>query len=379
MDSESVDYMAKSLARAIFDDTATNRYTVNFQVTPTRMFTVVMEDIGEYWEGLRQVTNYQLSSLQDVIAGSIDYLRREGRASTVNDLNRIGDFSTGYAYIKGLIWNSEPKLGMNTELCTCGSAATTRRAVDNATSLELPVSVELEARRISGKTDASLTPATNGGLPSIGYILQAIENGGARFEYFHWFRYGAGGRGQQIELEVAYLAGTGPDNLDPKLQQSSNHRFIVMHIHFRRTKQGFGIQQINFRHGTELRRMRGGSDPIYRVYRPAIENSAPTRVLECPTVPWCPLVTADPPQKQLDEFLKTLKRVIAMIPQDLLSGDRSKNVSPPSQANLATGNWEEGAPVQSTYGAEYQPYNPASGKLTAKNKFISTKWWDSTS
>jgi hypothetical protein len=201
MDSESVDYMAKSLARAIFDDTATNRYTVNFQVTPTRMFTVVMEDIGEYWEGLRQVTNYQLSSLQDVIAGSIDYLRREGRASTVNDLNRIGDFSTGYAYIKGLIWNSEPKLGMNTELCTCGSAATTRRAVDNATSLELPVSVELEARRISGKTDASLTPATNGGLPSIGYILQAIENGGARFEYFHWFRYGAGGRGQQIELE----------------------------------------------------------------------------------------------------------------------------------------------------------------------------------
>jgi hypothetical protein len=112
-----------------------------------------------------------------------------------------------------------------------------------------------------------------------------------------------------------------------------------------------------------------------------------------------------------------------MIPQDLLSGDRSKNVSPPSQANLATGNWEEGAPVQSTYGAEYQPYNrectptptqainyqappsppprlplssflvsnstltdglsagtlAASGKLTAKNKFISTKWWDSTS
>lgn len=201
IDSESVNWMARNLATAVFADTFVNRYTVDYQVTPTRVFTVVLEDIGEDWDGLRQINNYQLSSLQDVIAGSIDYLAREGVVSSVNDLNRIGDYSTGYAYIKGLIWNSEPLTAMNTNLCNCGSPATTRRAVGNATSLELPVSQELWARRISGLTNPDLTPAKNNGLPSIGYVLKAIQSGGARLEYYHWFRYAGGGKGEQIELE----------------------------------------------------------------------------------------------------------------------------------------------------------------------------------
>lgn len=62
---------------------------------------------------------------------------------------------------------------------------------------------------------------------------------------------------------MVFLAGTGPNNLDRNLQQDPNNdRFIVMHIHFRRKNKNFGIRQINFRHGTELRKVRGGSNPI---------------------------------------------------------------------------------------------------------------------
>ncbi|KAJ5683271.1 hypothetical protein N7462_006436 [Penicillium macrosclerotiorum] len=207
IDSETVNEMARNLATAVITDKTVNRYTVNNQISPTRVFTVVLEDIGEDWQGLREINNYQLSSLQDVIAGSIDYLAREGAVSCLNDLNRVNDYSTGYAYIKGLIWNSEPLTAMKTDLCNYGSTSTTRRAVENATSLDVPVTEELWLRRITGQTDPNLTPAKNNGILSIGHVLEVIQSGGARFEYYHWFRYGSGGQGEQIELEEGLSAG----------------------------------------------------------------------------------------------------------------------------------------------------------------------------
>ncbi len=113
--------------------------------------------------------------------------------------------------------------------------------------------------------------------PGIARALSAINQNQLRFEYFNFFRYASGGAGNQIGLEVTYLAGTDIQNLraDVRHLRDPNHstgsaydRFVILHYHFRSvTVNGvrmLGISQVNIRHGNQIRlAIRGGQRNDY--------------------------------------------------------------------------------------------------------------------
>jgi len=159
---------------------------------------------------------------------------------------------------------------------------------------------DLDKRLFNSNADPASVPTQPNHIPTVGYLLDAIRRGQARFEYYSWFRYAGGGNGNQIELErklfsrvgthvpclpnsrhsisnltfsipiVAFLLGSDPGHLDPNMQQrtvttqqATQDRFALLHLHFRRqTVNGnsrFGVSQINIRHGSEVRGTR--ADP----------------------------------------------------------------------------------------------------------------------
>jgi len=156
--------------------------------------------------------------------------------------------------------------------------------------------------------------------PTTADVLQEVVNGGLRFEYYRWFPYTAGGtlNPPTVELEVAFLLGPNPNNIQTRFQgrnlQAANpaqvrdtrHRFIVFHIHFDRdvsapTTVGnnanvpqLRITAINARHGNRIQ-FNGdpwmGTVPGERPGRFEVEQERPrpgqrsppsARVLDCP-------------------------------------------------------------------------------------------------
>lgn len=163
-----------------------------------------------------------------------------------------------------------------TSLCVCQLGARSRRDLSDDHDPELlilwedPANITAEnlhalARRIfTDNTNENYVPNP---APGVARALSAINQNQLRFEYFNFFRYASGGQGNQIGLEVVYLAGANPQNLladvrhlrDPTQSTGPTFdRFVILHYHFRSvTVSGvrmLGISQVNIRHGNQIRR-----------------------------------------------------------------------------------------------------------------------------
>lgn len=102
----------------------------------------------------------------------------------------------------------------STDLCQCPGTLT-RRSLLEARSLSLRGELELlnnnqsvsiedkpnVKRGFGGAASPNALPSELHHVPQMGYALEAIRTGNARFEYYSWFRYATGQAGGQMELE----------------------------------------------------------------------------------------------------------------------------------------------------------------------------------
>lgn len=126
----------------------------------------------------------------------------------------------------------------------------------------------LTKRRFSVNYNPDVLPDPGTHTPAAGRLFSRIVNSNIRPEYFRWFNFGASRGSDELELEIVYLLGMNPGNLDDSIRQittgNNAHNFAVIHIHFNggdATRGGLPIGQINIRHGTQIGRSRRGRVP----------------------------------------------------------------------------------------------------------------------
>ncbi|KAI9775414.1 MAG: hypothetical protein M1839_001109 [Geoglossum umbratile] len=113
-------------------------------------------------------------------------------------------------------------------------------------------------------------------IPTAGRLISRIVSSSLRPEYFRWFQFGVQ---DEFELEIVYLLGLNPGQIDTSLQQTPDQNFAVIHIHINggnANNGGLGIGQINIRHGTRIGRTTGGQWRVETVAQHGVE------IFSCP-------------------------------------------------------------------------------------------------
>lgn len=110
--ASTIEKLAAKLVSDIYGDGNEVSYVASANLSPTKSFSVMLQDEGELWDRLKAI--YPPSKARGVgnnllkgdLADAINWLLKEGAQSTINDINRTGDFSTAAVFMMTAIYNN---------------------------------------------------------------------------------------------------------------------------------------------------------------------------------------------------------------------------------------------------------------------------------